>query len=194
VRILVTGSSGLAGSAAVEYFGARGHEVIGIDNNLRRHFRAGCITGPSHSGVELHGFLSYLVKVAVRGGAYTVIGYGGKQVRDQVHAVDMVRAFEAFAGAPRAGEIYNIGGGRENSASVLEAIALVEKLLGEKLSLRPPPESRRGDHICYISNTRKLRSHYPGRSLSRSLTDICEELVKSQSATLSAHREMCRGG
>lgn len=149
-------------------------------------FRAGCVTGPSHSGVELHGFLSYLVKVAVRGGEYTVIGYGGKQVRDQIHAVDMIRAFEAFAGAPRPGEVYNIGGGRENSASVLESITLVEKLLGKRLSVRHQPESRRGDHICYISDTRKLRSHYPEWGLSRNLTDICEELVKSQTVTLGA--------
>jgi CDP-paratose 2-epimerase len=149
-------------------------------------FRAGCVTGASHSGVELHGFLSYLVRVAVRGGEYTVIGYGGKQVRDQIHAVDMVRAFDAFAAAPRSGEVYNIGGGRENSASVLESIALVEKLLGRKLSFHHQPESRRGDHICYISDTRKLRSHYPGWSVSRGLGDICEELVRSQTATLSA--------
>lgn len=150
-------------------------------------FRAGCVTGPSHSGVELHGFLSYLVKVAVRGGEYAIIGYGGKQVRDQIHAVDMVRAFEAFAGAPRPGEVYNVGGGRENNASVLESITLVEKRLGKKLSVRHQPGSRRGDHICYISATRKLRSHYPEWGLSRNLTDICEELVKFQTAPFGAH-------
>jgi len=145
-------------------------------------FRGGCLTGPSHSGVELHGFLSYLVKVAVRGEPYTVLGYKGKQVRDQIHSVDVIRAFEAFARAPRPGEPYNLGGGRENSASILEAIALVEGLAGRKLAWRYDERARRGDHICYISDLRKLRAHYPEWSITRSLEDILTEMVAAENA------------
>jgi CDP-paratose 2-epimerase len=143
-------------------------------------FRAGCVTGPSHAGVELHGFFSYLVKVGVSGDAYTVIGYGGKQVRDQIHCLDVARAFEAFAKDPRPGEVYNIGGGRANSASVLESIALVEKETGRKIALRFEAENRKGDHICYISDLRKLRSHYPEWAIERDLGAICRELVAAE--------------
>ena len=143
-------------------------------------FRAGCVTGPRHSGVELHGFLSYLVRTALAGGTYTIIGYKGKQVRDQIHCLDVVRAFEAFAADPRPGEVYNIGGGRANSASVLESLALVERLLGGPVPRRHLPENRRGDHICYISDTRKLRAHYPSWTISRNLEAICGEIIEAQ--------------
>ena len=142
-------------------------------------FRGGCLTGPSHSGVELHGFLSYLVKVAVNGATYTVFGYKGKQVRDQIHSYDVIRAIEAFAQSPRQGEVYNIGGGRANSVSVLEAITMVEQLVGRKLRWTYDEWNRRGDHICYISNMRKFRGHYPEWSITRSLESILEELVES---------------
>ena len=147
-------------------------------------FRGGCLTGPSHSGVELHGFLSYLVKVAVRGQPYTIFGYKGKQVRDQIHSLDVIRAFEAFARNPRQGEPYNLGGGRENSVSVLEAITVVEDLTGRRIQWCYDEQNRRGDHICYISDLRKLMSHYPEWSITRSLEDILKELVEAERARL----------
>jgi len=147
-------------------------------------FRGGCLTGPAHSGVELHGFLSYLVKVAVRGETYTVFGYKGKQVRDQIHSEDVIRAFEAFANNPRKGEAYNLGGGRQNSASVLECIAAVVELTGRKLYWRYEEQNRRGDHICYVSDLRKFRSHYPDWSITRTLSNIVKELVEVEQARL----------
>ena len=143
-------------------------------------FRGGCLTGPAHSGVELHGFLSYLVKVAVTGETYTIYGYKGKQVRDQIHSIDVIRAFEAFANDPRPGEVYNLGGGRVNSASVLECIAMVEELTGRPLKRTYVDQNRIGDHICYISDLRKLKSHFPSWSLTRGLKDIVGEIVESQ--------------
>jgi CDP-paratose 2-epimerase len=143
-------------------------------------FRGGCLTGPSHSGVELHGFLSYLIKVAVSGEVYTIFGYKGKQVRDQIHSYDVIRAFESFINHPRQGEVYNLGGGRANSASVLESIDLVERLAGKKLNWRYVEQNRIGDHICYISDLSKLRAHFPEWSITRSLPDICDEILASQ--------------
>ena len=140
-------------------------------------FRGGCLTGPAHSGVELHGFLSYLVKVAISGGAYTVFGYKGKQVRDQIHSFDVIRAFEEFLLNPRPGEVYNIGGGRQNSASVLESMTMIEKLTGAPVQWQYVEQNRIGDHICYISDLRKLRAHFPNWSITRNLSDICTELV-----------------
>jgi CDP-paratose 2-epimerase len=110
-------------------------------------FRGGCLTGPSHSGVELHGFLSYLVKVTMSGGAYSVFGYKGKQVRDNIHSYDVVRMMEEFAANPRPGEVYNVGGGRQNSVSMIEAINLIEEMSGRKLNWSYVQEARRGDHI-----------------------------------------------
>jgi CDP-paratose 2-epimerase len=143
-------------------------------------FRGGCLTGPSHSGVELHGFLSYLVKVAVTGGTYTVFGYKGKQVRDQIHSYDVIRAFEEFIRAPRPGEVYNLGGGRENSASVIESMKLIEELSGEKIHWQYAEQNRIGDHICYISDLRKLKTHFPDWRITRSLKDICQEIIEAQ--------------
>jgi CDP-paratose 2-epimerase len=140
-------------------------------------FRGGCLTGPAHSGVELHGFLSYLVKVAISGGTYTIFGYKGKQVRDQIHSFDVIRAFEEFLQNPRPGEVYNIGGGRQNSASVLESITMIEKLTGAPVQWHYVEQNRIGDHICYISDLRKLQAHFPGWSITRNLSDICTELV-----------------
>jgi len=142
-------------------------------------FRGGCLTGPSHSGVELHGFLNYLVKVAKAGEPYTIIGYKGKQVRDQIHSYDVIQALWAFAQDPRPGEVYNLGGGRENSASVLECINAIEGLTGRKLATSYQDTPRKGDHICYISDLAKLRSHFPGWRLTRSLEQILEELVRA---------------
>jgi CDP-paratose 2-epimerase len=143
-------------------------------------FRGGCLTGPNHSGVELHGFLSYLVKVAVAGGVYNVFGYKGKQVRDNIHSYDVVRAAEEFFLNPRPGEAYNIGGGRENSISILEAFDRVEQLTGKRIRWEYRDEARKGDHICYISDLAKLRSHLPNWRLTYSLDKILEEIVQSE--------------
>ena len=143
-------------------------------------FRGGCLTGPAHSGVELHGFLNYLVKIAVSGGVYTVYGYKGKQVRDNIHSYDVIQAFEAFRLDPRPGEVYNLGGGRENSVSVLEAIQKVQAFLGRPVQWRYDEHNRRGDHICYISDLRKLHACYLDWAITWSLDDILEELVRTE--------------
>lgn len=142
-------------------------------------FRGGCLTGPSHSGVELHGFLSYLVKVAVEQIRYTIFGYKGKQVRDNIHSYDVIRACEAFANNPRPGEVYNLGGGRGNSISMLEAIDLVEQATGKKILYSYDSLNRVGDHICYISNLNKFRSHFPEWDLTISIPEMIEEMVRA---------------
>ena len=143
-------------------------------------FRGGCLTGPSHSGVELHGFLSYLVKVALTGGTYSVFGYKAKQVRDNIHSYDVVRAMEEYAANPRPGEVYNLGGGRANSVSMLEAIAKIAEMTGKKLNWKYVDENRKGDHICYISDLRKFQGHYPNWKLTKTLDDIFREIIASQ--------------
>jgi CDP-paratose 2-epimerase len=143
-------------------------------------FRGGCLTGPNHSGVQLHGFLSYLVKVVIAGDTYTVFGYKGKQVRDNIHSFDVVRAAEEFFRHPRPGEVYNIGGGRANSVSILEAIAMIEPMTGRKIRWAYRDEARKGDHICYISDLRKLRAHFPDWQLSCSLERILEEIIEAE--------------
>ena len=136
-------------------------------------FRPNCITGGPHSGVELHGFLSYLVKCK---GEYNVFGYKGKQVRDNIHAQDLVKAFFLFYNNPTAGEVYNLGGGRENSCSILEAIELVKGITKRKLSYKILEDARVGDHIWWISDNSKFISHYPEWSISYSLEDIIVEI------------------
>ncbi|QEF96495.1 CDP-paratose 2-epimerase [Stieleria maiorica] len=145
-------------------------------------FRGGCLTGASHSGVELHGFLSYLVHVAVSGKPYTIFGYKGKQVRDQIECSDVVRAFEAFAQNPRPGEVYNIGGGRENAASVLECIALIEEISGHRIEYTLSDENRKGDHVCYISDLSKLRRDYPDWQIRVSLREIVTQMIDAAEA------------
>ena len=142
--------------------------------------RGGCLTGPSHSGVELHGFLSYLVKVTLSGGTYSVFGYKGKQVRDNIHSYDVVRAIEEFAASPRPGEVYNLGGGRENSISMLEAIERIEQMSSKQLTWRYVEEARKGDHICYISNLGKFKKDYPTWKITRGLDAILEEIIASE--------------
>ncbi len=145
-------------------------------------FRGGCLTGPNHSGVELHGFLSYLVKVALSGQTYTIFGYKGKQVRDNIHSFDVIRAVEEFARNPRPGEVYNIGGGRANSISILEAVARIEQLSGNKIRREYRDQPRTGDHICYISNLAKFRSHYPNWEITHSLDKILKEILEAEMA------------
>ncbi len=139
--------------------------------------RGGCLTGPNHSGVELHGFLSYLVKCNLEGREYRVFGYQGKQVRDNIHALDVARFMHAFYEAPRAGEVYNLGGGKENACSILEAFALAERFTGRAQRYTYVPEARAGDHVCYYSDLRKMRAHYPAWDLSRSLEQTIGEIV-----------------
>jgi len=139
--------------------------------------RGGCLTGPNHSGVELHGFLSYLVKVNLEGGVYRIYGYKGKQVRDNIHSLDVARFIAAFAADPRCGEVYNLGGGRANSCSILEAFDIVEQMTGKKMNYEYVDEPRKGDHICYISNLTKMRTHYPEWDISVSLEKIVEEII-----------------
>jgi CDP-paratose 2-epimerase len=151
--------------------------------------RGGCLTGPAHSAVELHGFLSYLVKVNVTGGTYSVFGYKGKQVRDNIHSYDVARFAEEFIAAPRVGEVYNCGGGSDNSCSILEAFARVEALTGKPMSYRYLEQAREGDHICYISDLRKMREHYPRWQVTKSLDDIFAALVEAwqhRTATVAA--------
>ncbi len=150
-------------------------------------FRGGCLTGSRHSGVPLHGFLNYLARVAVSGERYTIIGYKGKQVRDQLHAYDVVRAAHAFARSPRPGEVYNLGGGRDNSASVLECISRLEEMTGRRIATDYQPVNRTGDHICYITNLAKIRSHYPDWNVSRTLDGILEEMLRSEWAQRGDH-------
>ncbi|MDR2675089.1 MAG: NAD-dependent epimerase/dehydratase family protein [Opitutaceae bacterium] len=141
--------------------------------------RGGCLTGPNHSGVELHGFLSYLVKCNLEGREYKVFGYKGKQVRDNIHSLDVARFMAAFAAAPRAGEVYNIGGGKANSCSILEAFALVEKHSGRKQIHTYVEQNRAGDHICYYSDLRKMRAHYPAWDISVSLDETIRQIVEA---------------
>ena len=141
--------------------------------------RGGCLTGPNHSGVELHGFLSYLVKVNLTEGVYRIYGYKGKQVRDNIHSYDVSRFIEMFINDPRSAEVYNIGGGRENSCSILEAFEIVEKTTGKKMHFEYIDENRAGDHICYISDLTKARSHYLSWSLTRTLPSIVEEICRN---------------
>jgi CDP-paratose 2-epimerase len=149
-------------------------------------FRGGCLTGEHHSGVQLHGFLSYLVKVALAGEEYTILGYKGKQVRDQIHSSDVISAMEAFARNPRPGAVYNLGGGRGNSASLLECVSMIEGLTGDKLKTRFVDEPRRGDHICYISDLRRFQTDYPEWRIERSLEQIVETMVETMSDARAA--------
>ena len=151
-----------------KYFGLK----VGI-------FRGGCLTGEHHSAVQLHGFLSYLFKVARSGETYSIFGYKGKQVRDQIHSADVIALFQEFANNPRPGEVYNLGGGRGNSASVLECITKIETLLGKKISTRYVDENRVGDHICYISDLTKLQTHFPNWRITVSLDQILEKMAQA---------------
>ena len=149
--------------------------------------RGGCLTGPSHSGVELHGFLSYLVKCNLEDKEYKIFGYKGKQVRDNIHAIDVASFMMEFIDRPRPGAVYNLGGGKDNSCSILEAFQMVEAITGKPQRYSYVDENRVGDHICYYSDLRKMTNDYPNWKLTRSLTQIFEEIVAgwlSRSASL----------
>ncbi len=141
--------------------------------------RGGCLTGPNHSGVELHGFLSYLVKCNLEGKKYSIFGYKGKQVRDNIHSLDVARFIHAFIENPRSGEVYNLGGGRSNSCSILEAFEMIEAVSGKKMLYEYVDKNREGDHICYISNLKKMTAHYPAWGITKTLKHIFEEIHQS---------------
>ncbi|HUG15203.1 MAG TPA: NAD-dependent epimerase/dehydratase family protein [Thermomicrobiales bacterium] len=140
-------------------------------------FRGGCLTGPNHAGAQLHGFLSYLVKCAITDEPYTVFGYKGKQVRDNIHSHDLIRAFHAFFSAPRSGEVYNIGGGRYSNCSMLEAIDIVQQISGHELRWSYREQNRVGDHIWWISDLTRFRTHFPTWSLNYDVPAIIQEIV-----------------
>jgi CDP-paratose 2-epimerase len=167
------GASKTAGDIFAQEYGRYFGMKVGV-------FRGGCLTGASHSGVELHGFLSYLVHVAVHDKPYTIFGYKGKQVRDQIESSDVIAAFEAFAKNPRPGEVYNLGGGRENAASMLECIQLIGKISPYQVRHTYSETNRIGDHICYISDLRKLTSHFPGWRIRKSLPDILGTMIEME--------------
>lgn len=166
------GASKLAGDLMVQEYG----RYFGMKTCC---LRGGCLTGPNHSGVELHGFLSYLIKCNVEGRTYKIYGYQGKQVRDNIHAFDVASFIHAFCEAPRCGEVYNIGGGRANSVSILEAFERIARLSGIKMRHEYSEQHRKGDHICYISDLAKMRHHFPAWNVTRSLDQIFEEIFKA---------------
>ncbi|MCU1460282.1 MAG: NAD-dependent epimerase/dehydratase [Acidimicrobiales bacterium] len=170
-RHSIFGASKLAADVLVQEYG----RCFGLATAC---FRAGTLTGPRHQAVVLHGFLAYLVQCAMTGRHYDVIGYHGKQVRDVLHAADVTRAIAAFCAAPGIGEVYNLGGGRDANVSVLEAIAIVEKISGRTLSWSHVEQARAGDHIWWISDTTRFRSHYPGWRVERDIPAIVAELCE----------------
>jgi CDP-paratose 2-epimerase len=148
--------------------------------------RGGCLTGPNHSGVELHGFLSYLVRCNLEGRTYKVFGYKGKQVRDNIHSHDVARFIEEFWKDPRSGAVYNLGGGRANSVSILEAFDRVAAITGKAMAHEYTEKNREGDHICYISDLSKLKTDFPGWDITKSLDDILEEICRAWSRRMTA--------
>ncbi|MCU0396251.1 MAG: NAD-dependent epimerase/dehydratase family protein [Chitinophagaceae bacterium] len=144
--------------------------------------RGGCLTGPHHSGVELHGFLSYLVKCNLEGKPYTIFGYKGKQVRDNIHSADVAAFMDAFIESPRVAEVYNIGGGKANTCSILEAFSMVEEISGRMMQYQYSEQHREGDHICYYSDLRKMRSHYPQWDITISLQECLRQMVQAWQA------------
>ncbi|WP_455640373.1 NAD-dependent epimerase/dehydratase family protein [Parabacteroides sp.] len=167
----IFGASKVAGDVMVQEYG----RYFGMPSCV---LRGGCLTGPNHTGVELHGFLSYLIKCNLEGKQYHVFGYKGKQVRDNIHSYDVARFMEEFIKAPRVAEVYNIGGGKNNTCSIWEAFEMIEKLSGKKMIYDYTDENRIGDHICYYSDLSKMRAHYPGWDITRSLEQIFREIYE----------------
>lgn len=165
----IFGASKVAADIMVQEYG----RYFGLNTAC---FRGGCLTGPSHSGAMLHGFLSYLMKCALTGTTYTVFGYKAKQVRDNIHSKDLVSAFCCFHNNPRRGAVYNIGGGRESNCSMLEAIAICEEISGKKLNWSYSDENRIGDHIWWIGSLRRFKADYPEWHLTYGIRAILEEI------------------
>lgn len=168
----IFGASKVAADVMVQEYG----KYFGFKTAV---FRGGCLTGPSHSGAELHGFLAYLIKCINSGKKYTIFGYKGKQVRDNIHSHDLVSAFYHFYQKPRSGEVYNIGGARNSNISMLEAIEKIEKLLGKKANYELSDENRIGDHIWYVSDVSKFKDHYPNWDFEYDIDAILDEMCKA---------------
>ena len=169
----IFGASKVAADVLTQEYG----KYFGLKTGV---FRGGCLTGPAHSGAELHGFLSYLVKCCVTERKYTVYGYKAKQVRDNIHSSDLVNAFYHFFKAPRQGEVYNIGGSRFANCSILEAIEICQRISGKKLSYEYVDKNRIGDHIWWISDVSKFKSHYPEWNYKYNIEDTIKEIYQAQ--------------
>ncbi|MBO9700882.1 MAG: NAD-dependent epimerase/dehydratase family protein [Sporocytophaga sp.] len=165
----IFGASKVAADILVQEYG----KYFGMKTGV---FRGGCLTGPNHSGTQLHGFLSYLMKCAITGDHYTIFGYKGKQVRDNIHSYDLINMFWHFYQNPRQGEVYNAGGGRFANCSMKEAILICEKITGKKMNYSYSDTSRVGDHIWYISDLSKFKNHYPGWNYKYDLLNTLEEI------------------
>lgn len=166
----IFGSSKVAADILVQEYGRYFNMKTGV-------FRGGCLTGPAHSGAELHGFLAYLIQCSVKNQPYTIFGYRGKQVRDNIHSIDLISAFWEFFNAPKSGEVYNIGGSRHSNVSMLEAIQKIELISGYKLKYTISPENRIGDHIWYVSDVNKFKNHYPNWNYEYDSDRIIEEMI-----------------
>jgi CDP-paratose 2-epimerase len=164
------GASKVAADVLVQEYG----RYFGMNTGV---FRGGCLTGPAHSGAELHGFLAYLVKCVITGKPYTIFGYKGKQVRDNIHSYDLVNALWHFHQKPRSGEVYNMGGSRHSNCSMLEAIRTTEELVGKKLNFQQSDQARSGDHIWWISDVRRFQQHYPNWKYRYGMREILKEIV-----------------
>lgn len=175
------GASKVAADVLVQEYG----RYFGLKTGV---FRGGCLTGPGHSGAELHGFLAYLAKCALTGRHYTVFGYKGKQVRDNIHSHDLVNAFWHFFQAPRPGEVYNIGGGRYANCSMLEAIAMAEEITGRPFNWTYSEQNRIGDHIWWVGDISKFMAHYPDWKLGFDMRGIMDEVIAGQAARLGAEK------
>jgi CDP-paratose 2-epimerase len=165
------GASKLAADVTVQEYG----RYFGMQTCC---LRGGCLTGPHHSGVELHGFLSYLVKCNLEGTNYNIFGYKGKQVRDNIHSLDVARFIAAFIDSPRSGEVYNLGGGKPNSTSILEAFKIAESFTGKAQVFTYVEKNRVGDHMCYYSDLGKIHKHYPGWAITQSLEETIRQIVE----------------
>lgn len=163
------GASKVAADILVQEYG----KYFGMKTGV---FRGGCLTGPNHSGAQLHGFLAYLMKCAVTKQRYTIFGYKGKQVRDNIHSYDLVNAFYHFYLNPKEGEVYNIGGSRHSNCSMKEAIALCEEITGNKMSIQYSDDNRIGDHIWWISDVSKFKNHYPEWGFTKGISHILSEI------------------
>jgi CDP-paratose 2-epimerase len=168
----IFGASKVAADVMVQEFG----RYFGLATGC---FRGGCLTGPNHSGTQLHGFLAYLMRCTATGTPYTVFGYQGKQVRDNIHSADLIQAFDHFFHAPRPGEVYNMGGSRFSNCSMIEAIQICEEVAGCPLEYKYVDTNRTGDHIWWISDVSKFSSHYPGWRLSYDVPRICREIYEA---------------
>ncbi|MDR3681025.1 MAG: NAD-dependent epimerase/dehydratase family protein [Flavipsychrobacter sp.] len=166
------GASKVSGDISVQEYGR-------YFNMPTACLRGGCLTGPNHSGVELHGFLSYLVKCNLEGRQYTVFGYKGKQVRDNIHSYDVARFIEEFIKAPRIAEVYNLGGGKDNTCSILEAFDIISGISGKEMLYKYDETNRIGDHICYYSDLRKMKEHYPNWDITKSLQQTFQEIYEA---------------